>query len=41
MREFLFNAASSFIGFGLAVGCMWLHDEIRERLRRRRNPYRG
>lgn len=31
MREFLFNAASSFIGFGLAVGCMWLHDEIRER----------
>lgn len=41
MREFLLHITASFIGFGLAVGCMWLHDEIRERLRRRRNPYRG
>ncbi|WP_302456294.1 hypothetical protein [Bilophila wadsworthia] len=41
MREFLLNSAASFIGFGLAVGCLWLFDEIRERMRRRRNPYRG
>ena len=40
MREILLHITASFIGFGLAVGCMWLHDEIRERLRRR-NPYRG
>ena len=40
MREFLLHITASFIGFWLAVGCMWLPHDIRERLRRR-NPYRG